>query len=82
MVTQEIDLNKLAEALGKSLTNNIGFLTEELADVIIVKAPVETDLVGGKITRSLIYSENLDDGDNPSSTPFQPPEVFYINNSL
>ncbi|CAH6842563.1 Lambda family phage minor tail protein L [Vibrio chagasii] len=40
------------------------------------------DLVGGKISRTLVFSENLDDGDNPSLTPIQPPESFYINNSL
>lgn len=60
MVEQEIDLNKLAAALGKSLTNNIGFLAEELADVIIAKAPVET----GRMVRSI----NVNDGNNPKLT--------------
>ncbi|PME16788.1 hypothetical protein BCV44_13375 [Vibrio cyclitrophicus] len=60
MIEQEIDLNKLAEALGKSLTNNMGFLAEELADVVLIKAPVET----GRMVRSI----NVNDGNNPKLT--------------
>lgn len=43
---------------------------------------ITRDLVGGKVTRTIILSDNLDDGQNPSTTPIQPPDTFFINNSL
>lgn len=60
MVTQEIDLNKLAEAIGKSITNNIGLLAGELSDIALIKAPVDT----GRMVRSI----NVNDGNNPVLT--------------
>lgn len=39
------------------------------------------DLVGGIVTRNVILRENLDDGDDPSSTPVQSPDIFKIENS-
>ncbi|CDU05807.1 hypothetical protein VCR14J2_390392 [Vibrio coralliirubri] len=72
------ELSNSVQGTSPTPTCKIGNLTGILNEQI----RLTRDLVGGKITRTLIYSENLDDGDNPSSTPFQPPEVFYINNSL
>lgn len=39
------------------------------------------DLVGGVITRNVVNRANLDDGDDPSTTPVQPPDIYRIENS-
>ncbi|WP_394239872.1 HK97 gp10 family phage protein [Vibrio astriarenae] len=60
MIEQQIDLNKLAEAIGSSVTNCVGLIASELADVAIEKAPVLT----GRMVRSI----NVNDGNNPKLT--------------
>lgn len=57
MITQNIDINKLAQAVGGSLENNLGFIAAELGDVVVSKAPVET----GRMVRSI----SLTEGSNP-----------------
>jgi len=60
LIEQQIDLGKLADAIDGSLRNNVGFVAAELADIVIIKAPVET----GRMVRSI----NVNDGNNPKLT--------------
>ena len=71
------EMNNSIQGTSPTPTCKIG----NLSGILNEQIRLTRDLVGGKITRTQVFSENLDDGDNPSLTPITPPESFYVNAS-